>query len=164
MEDMKKRDSADYLNDEDIKNISNIIKSKRILMSYFKEDYIVNMIRDLIDESKYIEFTSKRTRKFISGIKPTFNIIVDINSYIKDKDIKLYAKTEERISRLYQECLNNEVYTPFSNRLQKIIEKESDNNEIFKELPDIKDIILLSNIFAIRIDLKTSKVILEYLI
>lgn len=163
MKEIKEKDSLDYLLDEDIEKINTIQKNKRKLMSYFKNDFMVETIKKLIDNSKYISFVSERSKKFVDVKQPVFNLKINLEEFISDYNINLYVRTEESMTSTVQSCLNNEVYKPFSHVLFDTIKQQPNDSDIFKEIPDIYDVLLLSSIFAIRIDLANSKVILEYL-
>lgn len=157
-------DTTSYLSEDDIQNINNIMNGRRKLMSYFNNKFMAEAIRDLIKKSKYLKFVSERQAKFIDEKRPTFNLIIDIENFIKETNYKINIRTDESMSSAFQACLNNEVYTPFSKILYDKIKNDNENKDVFKELPEIYDILLISNIFSIRISLNENRVVLEYLI
>lgn len=157
-------DTTSYLTEDDIQNINSIMNGKRKLMSYFNNKFMAEAIRDLIKKSKYLKFVSERQAKFIDEKRPTFNLIIDIENFIKETNYKINIRTDESMSSAFQACLNSEVYTPFSKILYDKIKNDNENKDVFKELPEIYDILLISNIFSIRISLNENRVVLEYLI
>ena len=77
------------LTDEEILVLTKIRHIRERIQSYISNAEIIELMRNLIDNSKYFSFTSSRTKKYISEENPIF--------YIKVNDI-------------YSELLNIQCY------------------------------------------------------
>ena len=102
--------AIDDLDSEDIKNL----RIRRTIASVLNRENLVDILRDIVDKSKLIDFTSNRARKFISGERPELNLVLDLD-LAKDIQPKLgeEAANDERIMRT--EIIKEEIVKPVVN-------------------------------------------------
>ena len=122
--------AIDDLDSEDIKNL----RIRRTIASVLNRDNLVDILRDIVDKSELIDFTSSRSRKFISGERPELNLVLDLD-LAKDIQPKLGEETanDERIMRT--EIIKEEIVKPVVNFFNAIF-LYIKNGELDEELKD----------------------------
>jgi hypothetical protein len=113
-------------------------KIRDILITYFSQNKIVEIISNIIDESYIVNFKSIRAKKFLNKNQPLFLLIIDWDKMNE----KYTIKPKELIVNFKLSVIRNEIILPLV---------ESLPCEISKEVIESLDIIV-SSIFVIRVN------------
>jgi hypothetical protein len=158
--------NLDLMNEQDINDMQNIIKIKKKFISFFKKEIIVDKIKSYIKNSMVLDFINERVEKNINTKKPIFMLLIN-----KNKAEEKYTDFEDRIQWLtsiaYQEVIN-----PFSTFLTQSINNEEFKNYVLEDLKDVSNkeelleigLMVMTSIFALKIDKERNIVHLEYMI
>ena len=161
-------ETSDLLSKEDEKLLKDIQIIKQNISRYIGADTIVNEIRNIIKESRYFSFTSKRTEKYISLTRPLFIISANREQITADTG---YVFTETPadcsiLSRLIQQ----EITTKYSNFISTVMRGDELKNIMIRNNIEINDELLeltsfvTSSIFGINIELKENIIYIEFAI
>jgi hypothetical protein len=127
------------LESEDNKKLSEqILLFRKTLSSLINRDNLVIIIRELVEESPYVSFTSKRAAKFIDKIRPSVSINFDLE--LAEKNFPKKAFRLQGRETLLKEVLTNrqrlihdEIAFPLSRALGVILARVSKNKEAEEE-------------------------------
>lgn len=164
------------LTDEEILVLTKIRHIRERIQSYISNAEIIELMRNLIDNSKYFSFTSSRTKKYISEENPIFyikvNDIKEIEKKFKHKfknfGTRNYEETDTDLDIIAQ-CVQEDVISKFVTALTDIIfdnerlTKIFNENELYltdrvKEIFKETEIITLSSVFYNLADLKNNNI------
>ena len=164
------------LTDEEILVLTKIRHIRERIQSYISNTEIIELMRNLIDNSKYFSFTSSRTKKYISEENPIFyikvNDIKEVEKKFKHKfknfGNKNYEETDTDLDIIAQ-CVQEDVISKFVTALTDIIfdnerlTKIFNENELYltdrvKEIFKETEIITLSSVFYNLADLKNNNI------
>ena len=164
------------LTDEEILVLTKIRHIRERIQSYISNAEIIELMRNLIDNSKYFSFTSSRTKKYISEENPIFyikvNDIREVEKKFKHKfknfGTKNYEETDTDLDIIAQ-CVQEDVISKFVTALTDIIfdnerlTKIFNENELYltdrvKEIFKETEIITLSSVFYNLADLKNNNI------
>lgn len=170
------------ISDDDDESLKKLVKFRKRLTSRFEPSFIVDKMRELIENDEYVEFFDARAKKFIDVTRPIFKLKIDLTedllkeipyeklTKILAKGINTNAETKEGRDHLdtiidYKLIvLQYKIFDPFLTILFEeltVLEKEKDNEELLKEkeeiyrlFPDIKDLekFFLPSIFKALIE------------
>jgi hypothetical protein len=161
MED-KMIDSSEYIDDDVLKNIDNIIKIKMDIFKLFKTDVIIDTMKKIINNSDIVKFNSVRSEKFINVKKPIFIVNVDIGKTNNDNNND--NKIDNLFRIVYDECI-----IPFNDFIISSIKSNDIDTTLFNNIPDIinklkeYESLILSSIFGMRANKENNTVYIEYL-
>lgn len=160
--------SDNLLNNKDINIISNINKIKKDITSYFDMNLFIEKFRNIIDNSKYFEFRSNNSRKFIEPDKPRFIIRFknDKDFYKKIKEIngKDNIDTVNKRVNFITNIVRTDIINKFSSEVTLCIKDKNKVHNLFKDLPDGLENIIIGNIFTILVDIKHNNIQILYFI
>ena len=164
------------LTDEEILVLTKIRHIRERIQSYISNAEIIELMRNLIDNSKYFSFTSSRTKKYISEENPIFyikvNDIREVEKKFKHKfknfGTRNYEETDTDLDIIAQ-CVQEDVISKFVTALTDIIfdnerlTKIFNENELYltdrvKEIFKETEIITLSSVFYNLADLKNNNI------
>ena len=138
------------LNEEETKQVAEILKLKKDIMSYINMNDFIEETRKIIDKSSVFEFRSKVARLYIDKKNPSFTLRIKddliIQNLLKEKDPRdganklLQKEIINNISQLLTQSLNNS------------------NNKVFDEFPKELTNFILSNIYIIRSNIKDNNI------
>lgn len=129
-----------FLSDEEIEKIKEIMRKKRDIMSYLDINALIDGTREIIAKSDIFDFRSSVAKLYIDKNQPVFTL--------KIKDEKLYQEVmndsspRDRIARLLE--------TDIIRQISKLLTDSLDNNsELFKDVPEELTKLILTNIYVI---------------
>lgn len=171
---MSKKDlieTTDYLNDEDEKLLQLIQIIKQNITSYIGKQNVVDKIKDIIENSEYFSFKSKRNAKYINLNKPLFIITANKEKITKDKNytfknsqddyLILHNLIQDEITSKYSEFLSNKLTTESINEI--LINKKLSDIEIKDDLNMLASFVTAS-IFGINIELANNIIYIEFVL
>jgi hypothetical protein len=106
-------------------------KIKKDLFRYLDLNVIVDKFLNNIEKSENFSFISERSKKHINRIKPSFHIIVKVNSLL-DNDIKLLKSIEEKENKVIDYFYDEVSSIILDEMSQAIIENDPKNNPLLK--------------------------------
>jgi hypothetical protein len=146
---------------------------RTLLTSFFKKDFFISSIKEIVEESNFFDFFDNRSKKFVSIHQPEFRLKMKNEK----KAISLYGSpaldTDDKLTEWKILVLSEEVINPFLTVLSKEIEKIDDpkikesREEIFKLMPEMTDLdsFVLTALFKVLIENSGRKLItLNFLI
>jgi len=120
---------------EEKRKFENLFRIRKKLSAYLSNSFIINNMRNIIGESKYVSFFNKRSEKFIDEKRPIFKISIDINEHtlkdfpndkvkeIIDEDPSLDVLNSEQFKTILDYKLNILDVNIVSNLLDLMIEE-----------------------------------------
>ena len=168
----KVQDTSSLLNEEDLRLMEAVQKVKYNITYYFKIEKICKKISSIIEESEVFRFASSRAAKFLDVRRPVFSI-----RYNREKTLKAYPPEREfrepkdELDWMF-DCVYKEIISKFTEFIRKAISKDEESfMQLFKEGNDIseeakeviKNLHVLSSIFAVRIDVENALINFEYM-
>lgn len=162
-------DTTMMMNDN-MQNFEDVNKVKKLIISFFNSNALIENIKQNIIDSDIFEFTSERSAKFINIDKPVF--IIKINKELALKKYPTDSKTfrsSENETNWITDCVHKEIVSKFSTFLYTSVNDKLFKNKlngIFKEEIPKETIelgIMMSSIFGTRINLTNYTVTLEYI-
>ena len=181
----EKFDTLEVMSDEEKKELILIQKVKSNIKHFVGIDNIIETISNLINESSYFSFFSERNKKYISKKKPLFVLKMNEKELSKVMDTSFLKKNkgefiiDGKTNVMYEKDLiyirdlvYTEVIKPYSDYLMTFLKDNDKFNKLIKDNFDLdvslipmKTMLLTSSVtFAIKTDLATGKILLEYAI
>ena len=161
-------ETSDLLNKEDEQILKEIQIIKQNIAKYVGAKTIVDEIRNIIKESRYFSFTSKRTEKYISLSRPLF--IVSINRELVTKDTGYVFTETPNDCSIISKLIQQEITSKYSNYISSIMRGEELKKIMTKNNIDVNDDLLelttfiTSSIFGINIALNENIIYIEFAI
>jgi len=152
----------DLFTEEDMQELQQAQDLRKNILKNVGIKNLIDIIRDIIDNSKDYEFTSATKRKFISTNTPIFTIRK--KDYKPDpKKIKNQTYIDNEIDNIVRE-INREILTNITDKIIQLIQEDEKLKEIYNNLSeDLKDIIW-STVFEIRCSIQDNIIYLRYCI
>lgn len=159
-------ETSELLNKEDEKLLNDIQLIKQNIKTHIGIKNIIDAIRNIIKNSKYFSFTSKRTEKYISNTRPLFIITADREKITKDTG---YVFTETpRDSDILSKLIQKEITSKYSEYISSILKGDElkeilkkNNIEVDDEVIELTTFVT-SSIFGINMELKENIIYIEF--
>jgi isoleucyl-tRNA synthetase len=138
-------DTSDVLTDEDYQQMSEIKEIRKRLLSYINIETLIEKIRDFIDESEYLDFKSKRSKKFIDTKRPVFYILIDKDKSLESEKYKPKRnkfKSADEEASYYTNIVYGEIITKVTEYINNTIRDSKD-----KEGAELKEFMKESSLF-----------------
>lgn len=149
---------------EDLENLKRLTSYKNNLMNSIGMDVFIDEVRNIIDNSKYFEFRSPMSKKFIDKDRPIF--IIKMNDEMASKYCKI-NKTDDKIinKRVNEitETIKNCIIEKISNYLTNYIYNNQELKEYFESFNETMKNLFISSIYGIRVNLQDNIIYLEYM-
>ena len=188
-EGIKRVDSKISIDDDE--SLKKLINFRKRLTSRFEPFFIVEKMRELIENDDRINFYDDRAKKFIDNVRPIFKLKLDlteellkefpskkIDKFMEESLDKSYVSTETDLNNIIDYKLmviQYRIFDPFMTILfeeLKTLEGEEGNEklkkekeEIYRLFPDFKNLerFFLPSIFKVLIDSTKGKlIVIEY--
>lgn len=138
------------LSEKETKQVAEILKLKKDIMSYINMNDFIEETRKIIDNSSIFEFRSKVARMYIDKKNPSFALRIKddllLQNLLKEKDPR------DRANKLLQKEIINNISKLLTESLDK------SNNKVFNEFPKELSNFILSNIYIIRSNIKDNNI------
>ena len=181
-------DTYDIMTEEERLEFIMIKKIKANIKYFVGVDRIIEMITNLIDNTKFFDFLNERTRKYISKNRPVFMLKIHFDEFEKEEephdfeflkskenDFFINGKTNSKynfdIDYLQQKAFK-EIIEPFSDELMTFLNdgdkfmsilKENGVDNITLDEDKLRLMTITSAVlFSVRVDLVGRKLLLEY--
>jgi len=160
------KNSKGYIieNEEDIEILNKFITYRNNLMYSIGIDNFINKMREIIDNSKYFQFRSDNSRKFINKERPIFILKVK-NEYNKEFEGKNFnnESVADEITSTVTRWLQDDIIKNMSSFIQDHIANNEDLKLVFDSFDSNLKNLCASNIFGIRNSIKDNMIYLEYM-
>lgn len=164
-------ETTDYLDAEDEKLLQLIQIVKQNITTYIGKQKVVDSIKEIIENSEYFSFKSKRNAKYISLSKPLFIITADKAKISKDKNytftnsqddyLVLHNLVQDEITSKYSKFLSDNITNESINKI--LIENNLTDMEIKEDLITLASFVT-SAIFGINIELSNNIIYIEFVL
>lgn len=159
---MENKNLEQLFTEEDKRELKQMQELKKNILKNIGINNFINMMRDIIDESKLYEFTSATKRKFININTPIFTIR-KINYTADPKIINNDKSLNEEINNIVSE-INKDILDKTTKKILNLIQEDEKLKEIYSNISeDLKDIIW-TTVFEIRVSLKDNIIYMRYCI
>lgn len=149
---------------EDKEEMEKIQSIRRNILKYIGITKFIDIVRDLIDKSKYFQFTSATKRKFINTHTPIFTIKY-INPKFNEKMIN--SNNQKYIDKEINNTvvlINNDILKNVSISILEIINNDVNLSKIYESLDEDIRFFLWSTIFEFKVSLKDNIIYMRYCI
>ena len=159
-------ETSELLSKEDEKLLRDLQLIKQNIASYIGIKTIIEQIRNIIKDSKYFSFTSKRTEKYISTSRPLFIITADREKITKDTGYVFTQTTKD--SDILCNLIQKEITSKYSDYLSFMLRGDEIKNILIKNNIEVNDELLelssfiTSSIFGINMELKENIIYIEF--
>lgn len=127
---------------------------RKNIFRYFNEDHLIDRIKGIIDNSKSLDFSNKRVRKFINKSNPVFKLSL-LLSELEDSTVSFIKDNNEDINNrtaTVRDYIFKDLIDPFTSLMINAI--ESSDSTLLDRIPDDEVVkkFLFMNAFNIRIE------------
>lgn len=176
--------TLELLTQHDIEEIDKIKRIKQNITKCIPNEKLIKIILEIIEESDYFSFKNARNKKHISLTRPLF--VLKAENSLKKIHKFTYNDGEEtiengRLKDIYandvifiQHTVQKDIVSKYSEILKDMVTNEKEFKKILKENNiDIKELknelvemaeFITIAMFAIKVDLKSNTIYLEYAI
>ena len=159
-------ETSELLSKEDEKLLRDLQLIKQNIAKYIGIKNIIDQIRNIIKNSKYFSFTSKRTEKYISTTRPLFIISADRDKITKDTGYVFTESTKD--SDILCRLIQMEITSKYSDYLSHMLRGDEIKDILLKNNIEVNDELLelssfiTSSIFGINMELKENIIYIEF--
>lgn len=158
----EKIDLESLFTKEDKEELSQLQNIRRHILKNIGINNFINMMREIIDESKEFEFTSATKRKFININTPIFTIR-KIGYKVDEKKINQSNYINNEISKIVNE-INKDILSHTTAKILDFIKTDEHLKEIYSNInEDLKDL-MWTTVFEIRCSIKDNIIYIRYCI
>lgn len=162
---MNENTSLDNLfTEEDKREIEKIQEIRHNILKYIGIKNFIDMMRELIDNSKYFEFTSATKRKFINENTPIFTIKCKNYKPNKQKILKKdMTYIDSEINQIVKK-INEDILKKTTKKILDYVEKDVKLKDLYGNLDEDTKFVLWTTIFEIKVSLQDNIIYLRYCI
>lgn len=151
-----------YLTEEDKREFETLQNIKNNILKNLGIKNFINIVRDIIDESKLFEFTSAIKKKYINEITPIFTIRY-LNLKIDNNRINDVSYTDNIINNIVM-IINNDIIKKITDKMIEFMNTDENLKAIYSNLKEDLKGLLWSTVFEVKVSLRDNIIQMRYCI